>query len=60
MKKVYKKTHRTIEMVCKIIYLLMAKVSVACFVFPKAIISFYFYSSTDLGNDAFDLPIPTW
>lgn len=51
---------RIVELICKIIYIFMVKVFVPCFVCPRAMISFYLYFSTDLGCDAFDLPIPTW
>lgn len=31
-----------------------------CFLLPKALFSYFIYFTTDLGNDAFELPLPMW
>ena len=59
-KKMYKKTNRLVEKLCKIAYFIIVKVSAPCLAIPKALLSFFMYFTTDLGPNAFELPIPAW
>lgn len=38
----------------------MRNVIVQCFIIPKAIVSYFLYFTTDMGNDALELPIRMW
>lgn len=50
-----------VEKWSRIIYVLAAEITPPIFILPKFIKSFYVYSTTDLrGDDAFELPFPTW
>lgn len=40
--------------------LVIAKVTPIIWVCPKCIACVYFYITTDLGDDAFELPLPMW
>lgn len=60
MKIIYEKTNKTAEKLCKIIYFICAKVSIPGSVLPKALACFFIYFTTDLGNEAFELPMPLW
>lgn len=59
-KPLYMKTHRIVEKFSKIMKFVIVDVTVPGFIIPKAIFSFYVYFTTDLGADAFELPVPTW
>lgn len=56
----YKKTDRLTEKIGKGIQLVIVYISVPGFVLPKGIYSLFMYFTTNLGRDAFELPIPTW
>lgn len=56
----YKETKRFVEKVSTISFTLLVQLSPICFVFPKAIFCFWVYLTSDLGNDAFDLPFVMW
>lgn len=56
----YIETNRLIEFWSKIIYLVVAKMSPLAFTVPKFIFSVFIYSTTNLGNGAFELPLPMW
>lgn len=56
----YGETNDLIEEISEFIHVLMVYVLAPCFVLPKAIYSFFVYSISDLGPDAFELPFPTW
>lgn len=56
----YEETNQTVEKWCKIVYIVLVKLSVPCIVLPKSIYSLIIYFITDLGPDAFELPIPVW
>lgn len=49
-----------VEKWSRFIHFVMLKVSIPCFVLPKYIVCFYLYFTTDMGNDAFELPLPIW
>ena len=59
-KKMYKKTNRTVEKLCKIVYLVIVKVPVPALILPKAFACFFIYLTTDAGPNAFELPFPVW
>lgn len=59
-KTICEKTNKLVEKWCKIGFFVLKYVISSCFIFPKAIISFLIYFTTDLGNDSFDLPLPMW
>lgn len=44
----------------KIVYFFIAKIALNCFIWPKPILLFFLYFTTDVGTDAFELPIPMW
>lgn len=54
------KTNEFVEKWTKIGIFVMEYVLCPCVLFPKIIFSFYMYFTTDLSNDAFDLPFPVW
>lgn len=56
----YAETNRKIEKWTEIIAFAMVKVTPVCWISPKAIISFVLYFATDMGNNAFALPIAMW
>ena len=56
----YKKTNQLVEKWCKIAYLIIVKMVGPSCVLPKAMVCFFMYFTTDLGSDAFELPIPAW
>lgn len=59
-KKIYEKANKLAEKLCEIVYFLCVTVSVPAFIFPKSMICFLKYFTTDLGNDAFELSLPVW
>lgn len=59
-KPIYLETHRLVEKICKIMTFVLLNVTVPSFVIPKAILCLSLYFTTDLGPDAFDLPLPLW
>lgn len=59
-KAICRKTNHRVEKISKVCVFAMENVMVPCFIIPKTIRSFFIYFSTDLGRDAFDLPIPMW
>lgn len=59
-KVLYDKTNGKIEKWSKILYFLMVKLTPMSWLLPKVIISLFLYFTTDLGNDALELPSPMW
>ena len=59
-KIIYEKTNQLAEKLSTAVFFVIVKVSVPCIVFPKCIISYIVYFTTDLGADAFDSPLPMW
>lgn len=57
---IYAKTHQLIEKLCEILYIVIAQATPAIWIVPKCFGSLFFYLTTDLGNDAFELPLPMW
>lgn len=59
-KAIYKEANRLTEKWIKLVYVLIVKVSIQCFVIPEIFITFFIYFTTDVGNDAFVLLLPLW
>lgn len=59
-KAVYQHANHLVEKLSRIGYFLIAIVSPVCIVFPKAIVSYFMYFATDLGIEAFELPLFYW
>lgn len=59
-KLLFDKTCRKVEKWSEIIFLWMVKITPIAWLSPKVIISFFLYLTTDLGNDALELPSPMW
>lgn len=57
---IYEKTNQIVEKYSEIGIFALKNVIAPSFIHPKAIVSFFIYFYTDLGNDAFNLPIPMW
>lgn len=54
------RTAQKIEKATEIVEFVFLKIIVPCLTLPRLISSFLVYLITDLGNDAFVLPIPIW
>ena len=54
----YEKANQLADTITEIIQFGMVYVTVPAVVLPKAIICFYTYFTTDLGNDAFEMSFP--
>lgn len=60
MKALYEKTNQRVEKYSRIGAFVTVCVIVPSFMLPKAIVSFFMYFTSDVGNDAFNLPVPIW
>lgn len=56
----YNETNRQLEKCTEIIVLVMAKVSPVCWILPKVVVSLFLYFTTEVGNDALELPLQIW
>lgn len=59
-KIIYVKIIEKVEKWSRFIHIVLLYVTVPSFVLPKYVVSFYLFYTTDLGNDAFELPLPVW
>lgn len=59
-KRIYDETNEKIEKFTKTIYFVYIRLTIPGVVLPTAIISYFNYFTTDMGNDAFRLPFPDW
>lgn len=59
-KEIYIKTNQFIEKLSDIIYIAIGEVTPLIWVAPKCCGCLFFYFATDLGSEAFELPLPTW
>lgn len=59
LKTIYRKTNEEIKKVHKILNFALVKSTPVCVTIPVFIASFVAYFTTDLGTEAFELPIPT-
>lgn len=57
---IYEKYNQQVEKYGDALVIFMRRVSIPCFICPKFIVSFATYFTTDLGNDAFQLPYHLW
>lgn len=48
------------EQITEILFLVVFKISLQCFMLPRCITSFGVYLFTNSGSDSFELPIPLW
>ena len=55
---IYIETDKLVEKLNAIMYFLITRVSAPSFVLPKFFASYFVYFTTDMGNDAFELPLP--
>lgn len=58
-KNIYEKANRRVEKWSKFIYFYIVQIS-PLILLPKFIISFFYYFTTDVGNDSFELMISMW
>lgn len=54
----YKRTHYLAEKMCKILDLVVGKLSPTIWIWSKCFKCYFVYFTTDLGGDAFELPLP--
>lgn len=59
-KAMFQKKDQQIEKWTKIIFFVVMRIGVQCTMLPTCIGSFILYLTTDLGQNAFVLPIPMW
>lgn len=57
---IYIKTNQFVENLSDIVYTAVVQISPLIWVMPKCLGSLLFYFTTDLGNDAFESPLPLW
>lgn len=57
---IYTKVNQKIEKWTKTIHLFMVEVTAVLFIFPKLIMSYVLYYTTDTGGESFELPFPMW
>lgn len=57
---IHVETNRIAEKWCEIGHFAIAKVTPICLIFPKIIISYVIYFTTNAGNEAFELPLLFW
>lgn len=53
----YSEMNDTIEKWTEIVHFVMVKAAVVCGVFLTVLLPYYFYFTTDLGTDAFIMPV---
>lgn len=53
-------TSQQVERLSEIVFTVLMKVAVPCFILPKCIVIFVVYFTTDLESDLFQLPYPLW
>lgn len=58
--EIYIKTNGFVEKLGDILYIVVAEVTPLIWVVPKCFGSIFFYFTTNLGNDALELPLPSW
>lgn len=59
-KVIHEATNHRVEKLSKILYTVIGKVSPIFIIWIKFISDFIVYVTTDLGNEAFELPAPIW
>lgn len=56
----YYETAEQIEKWCEIGYFAMIRITPMCWIFPRGASSYFNYFFTNIGNEAFDLPLLMW
>lgn len=59
-KAIFDHTNQLVEKLSQIGYVVIAIVTPVCIVILKAIVSYFLYFATDMGNEAFELPLFYW
>ena len=59
-KTIYVKVIHLIDKLSRFANLCILKVTLPCLILPRYVASFYIYFTTDVGNDAFELPLTMW
>lgn len=59
-KEIYVEIITLIEKLNRFIHFVMVNLTLPCLLFPKYTVCYYTYFTTDIGNDAFELPLPVW
>ena len=59
-KSMFRTTNQIVEIMSRIIFFIMLKLTPALTYVPWSIYIYFNYFTTDLGNDAFELPMPIW
>lgn len=59
-KALYEDMNQLVEKISSILYLAFVIVMPQCTIWPKFLLSFAKYFTTNLNGDAFELPIPVW
>lgn len=60
LRTLYSETDERIQKWIKIVHVALVKVAPVFCVLPPSIVSYVTYVTTDLGNQAFELPVPMW
>lgn len=60
MKTTSMKTKESVQKLCEFVFLSVVIVPVIFCTMPLFFYAYYVYFTTDLGEDAFELPIPMW
>lgn len=58
--EIHTKTNLLVDKITKIMFFFITWLSVPSFILPKFFGSFFIYFTTDIGSDAFELPLPMW
>lgn len=59
-KRFFVKANRQVERSSEIIFTLLMKIALQCYMLPKCVVSFGAYFFIDLGGESFQLPLPMW
>lgn len=59
-KTLYKKTRAKVQKIVKITTLLLPKITPICLIVPAFLVNFASYLTTDLDDEALELPLPKW
>lgn len=56
----YVESNQLVEKLCEILHFVVVFITAPTVVLPKTVISLFTYYTTDIKDDAFDLPFPMW
>lgn len=60
LKTLYNESSQHTQKYIKTLHIVLLMVAPVFCILPPSIVSFIAYSTTDLGNEALELPIPMW